>query len=127
MALSAGGSGPLLYATDFHNRRIDVFDATFQPVTVSGGFQDPDIPADFAPFGIQAINGDIYVTYAKQDADKVDDVHGRGLGFVDAFDGNGNLLQRVAIRAVPERAVGSRSGARRVRAVCRPAAGRQLR
>jgi uncharacterized protein (TIGR03118 family) len=87
-----------LYATDFHNRRVDVFDRTFQPVTVSGGFEDSNIPADFAPFGIQAINGDIYVTYAQQDADKVDDVHGRGLGYVDAFDTNGNLLQRVAIR-----------------------------
>jgi uncharacterized protein (TIGR03118 family) len=98
LALSAGGSGSLLYATDFHNRRIDVFDAAFQPVQVSGGFNDAMIPADFAPFGIQAINGDIYVTYAQQDADKVDDVHGRGLGYVDAFDPNGNLLQHVAMR-----------------------------
>ena len=72
-----------LYATDFHNRRVDVFDGAFQPVQVSGAFKDPNIPADFAPFGIQAINGDIYVTYAKQDADKVDDVHGRGLGYVE--------------------------------------------
>jgi uncharacterized protein (TIGR03118 family) len=98
LALAAGGSGSLLYATDFHNRKVDVFDANFKPVTVSGGFNDPIIPADFAPFGIQAINGDIYVTFAQQDADKVDDVHGRGLGYVDAFDANGNLLERVAIR-----------------------------
>jgi uncharacterized protein (TIGR03118 family) len=98
LALSAGGSGNLLYATDFHNRRVDVFNDSFQPVQVSGGFTDPDIPDDFAPFGIQAINGDIYVTYAQQDADKVDDVHGHGLGFVDAYDPNGNLLQRVATR-----------------------------
>jgi uncharacterized protein (TIGR03118 family) len=98
LALSAGGNGNLLYATDFHNRRIDVFDSAFKPATITGKFDDPNIPADFAPFGIQAINGDIYVTYAKQDADKHDDVHGRGLGYVDAFDPNGNLLQRVAIR-----------------------------
>jgi uncharacterized protein (TIGR03118 family) len=98
LALSAGGNGSLLYATDFHNRRVDVFDATFHPVQVSGGFTDSNIPSDFAPFGIQAINGDVYVTYAQQDADKVDDVHGRGLGYVDAYDANGNLLQRVAIR-----------------------------
>jgi uncharacterized protein (TIGR03118 family) len=96
--LGAGGAGALLYATDFHNRRIDVFNGAFQPVQVSGGFEDPNIPADFAPFGIQAINGDIYVTYAKQDADKVDDEHGRGLGYVNVFDANGNLLQRVAVR-----------------------------
>jgi len=98
LALGAGGNGSLLYATDFHNGRVDVFDAKFAPVQSSGGFTDPNIPSDFAPFGIQAINGDIYVTYAQQDADKVDDVHGRGLGFVDAFDANGNLLQRVAVR-----------------------------
>jgi len=100
LALSASGTANLLYATDFHNRRIDVFDDTFHPVQVSGGFADSNIPANFAPFGIQAIAGDIYVTYAQQDADKVDDVHGRGLGFVDAFDPNGNLLERVAIRGV---------------------------
>ena len=98
LALSAGGTGALLYATDFHNARIDVFDAKFQAVQVSGGFADPDIPAGFAPFGIQAINGDIYVTYAQQDADQVDDVHGRGLGYVNVFDSNGNLLRRVASR-----------------------------
>jgi len=98
LALGAGGNGSLLYATDFHNRKVDVFDASFQPVAVSGGFNDPIIPANFAPFGIQAIGGDIFVTFAQQDADKHDDVHGRGLGYVDAFDANGNLLQRVAIR-----------------------------
>jgi len=98
LAIGAGGNGSLLYATDFHNRKVDVFDATFEPVTVSGGFNDPIIPANFAPFGIQAIGGDIYVTFAQQDADKHDDVHGRGLGYVDAFDANGNLLQRVALR-----------------------------
>ena len=98
LALSAGGSGSLLYATDFHNGRIDVFDASFAPVKLDGKFVDPGIPAGYAPFGIQAIGGDLYVTYAKQDADRKDDVHGRGLGFVDVFDPNGHLVQRVATR-----------------------------
>ncbi|MEP6938981.1 MAG: TIGR03118 family protein [Rudaea sp.] len=99
LALSAGGSGQLLYATDFHNARIDVFDATFAPVTLPAGrFTDPKIPSDYAPFGIQAINGDIYVTYAKQDADKHDNVNGQGLGYVDVYDPNGVLLDRVAAR-----------------------------
>ena len=98
LALSAGGNGNLLYATDFHNNKIDVFDSTFKPTTVLGKFSDPLIPAGFAPFGIQAIGGDIYVTYAKQDADKHDDVHGQGLGFVDVFDPNGFLLRRIAAR-----------------------------
>jgi len=100
LALSAGGNGALLYATDFHNARIDVFNAAFQPVQVAGAFADPNIPAGFAPFGIQAIGGDIFVTYAQQDAEKHDDVHGRGLGFVDVFDANGSLIDRIATRGV---------------------------
>jgi uncharacterized protein (TIGR03118 family) len=100
LALSGAGSGPLLYATDFHNRRVDVFDGAYHPVTISGAFVDTKIPLNFAPFGIQAINGDIYVTYAQQDSEGHDDVHGRGLGFVDVFDPSGKLLQRLATRGV---------------------------
>jgi uncharacterized protein (TIGR03118 family) len=98
LALSAGGSGQLLYATDFHNARVDVFDSKFAPVTSDGGFTDVNLPAGFAPFGIQAIAGDIYVTYAKQDDARHDDVKGAGLGFVDVFDGNGHLIHRLVSR-----------------------------
>lgn len=99
LALSAGGSGQLLYATDFHNNKVDVFDSTFAAVTLdSGAFMDAGIPPGFAPFGIQAIGGDIYVTYAMQDADAEDDVHGKGLGYVDEYDPNGMLIRRVASR-----------------------------
>ena len=95
LALSAGGKVQLLYATDFHNGKIDVWDSSFAPVTLpAGAFSDPKIPAGFAPFGIQAINGNLYVTYAKQDADRHDDVAGKGLGYVDVFDPNGQLLDR---------------------------------
>ena len=52
-----------LYATDFHNGRVDVFDKSFN--LVSGGFTDPKIPKGFAPFGIQALAGNIFVTYAQ--------------------------------------------------------------
>ncbi|MDB5764589.1 MAG: hypothetical protein JWQ21_3584 [Herminiimonas sp.] len=96
LALSAGGNGNLLYAADFHNNRIDVFDSSFKEVTLaSGAFSDPALPAGFAPFGIQSINGDIYVTYAKQDDMKHDDVAGQGLGFINVFDPNGKLIKRV--------------------------------
>jgi uncharacterized protein (TIGR03118 family) len=99
LALSASGQGPLLYATDFHNGRIDVFDSAFKPVTLPGTpFFDAHIPAGFAPFGIQAINGDIYVSYAKQDADKHDDVAGPGLGYISVFDPNGRLIRRLVAR-----------------------------
>jgi uncharacterized protein (TIGR03118 family) len=98
LALAGDGTGHFLYATDFHNRKIDVFDATFKPAALSGSFADPHIPAGYAPFGIRNINGTLYVTYAKQDADKLDDVKGKGHGFVDVFDANGNLIDRFATR-----------------------------
>lgn len=96
LALSANGTGSLLYAADFHNNRIDVFDGTFAPVTLStGAFTDPNLPVGFAPFGIQAINGNIYVSYAMQDANKHDDVEGAGLGFVNVFAPNGDFIKRL--------------------------------
>lgn len=99
IALSAGGSGQLLYAADFHNAKVDVFDSTFTPMSLpAGAFADSRLPDGFAPFGIAAIGGDIYVTYAKQDANKEDDVHGAGLGYVDVYDPNGRLLHRIASR-----------------------------
>jgi uncharacterized protein (TIGR03118 family) len=54
------------------------------------------MPSGYGPFGIQAINGDLYVSYAKQNQDRHDDVHGRGLGFIDVFDPDGHLLRRLA-------------------------------
>src|SRR5260221_8465100 len=96
LAIGGNGSAHFLYATDFHNNKIDVFDKNFQSATLVGNFIDPTLPAGFAPFGIQNINGDLYVTYAKQDAEKHDDVHGKGLGYVSIFDTNGHFLQRFA-------------------------------
>ncbi len=99
IALGGNGTTHLLYATDFHNGRVDVWDGTFAPVTLPpGAFHDSYIPRGYAPFGIQAINGDLVVTFAKQDDQKEDEVAGRGFGFVDVFDPNGKLIQRVAAR-----------------------------
>jgi len=97
-------NGVFLFATNFRTGTVDVFgpngpDGFFTPVTTDGGFIDPDIPAGFAPFGIQNINGDLFVTYAKQKLpDKHDDVAGAGNGFVDVFDTDGHLLRRFASR-----------------------------
>ncbi len=87
----------MLYATDFHNGVVDVFDGSWNLVDQ---FTDPFIPRGFAPFGIQAINGNVFVTFAKQDADREDDVAGIGLGFVDEFSPSGNLVARVAQRGL---------------------------
>jgi uncharacterized protein (TIGR03118 family) len=84
-----------LYATDFHNGHVDVFDAAFAPVT-SATFRDPKLPKGYAPFGIQALGGSIFVTYAKQDAAKKDNVSGNGLGYVDQFTPDGQFVARVA-------------------------------
>jgi uncharacterized protein (TIGR03118 family) len=97
IAISGTGHGTLLYATDFHNGKVDVFDTSFKPVTLPGKpFYDPNLPAGYAPFGLQAINGDLYVSYAKQDAARHDDVKGAGFGFVDVYTPEGKLLRRFA-------------------------------
>jgi uncharacterized protein (TIGR03118 family) len=96
LASASTANGDRLYATDFHNGRVDEFDGSFTNVTAPGSFVDPHIPSGYAPFGIQNVGGTIVVTYAKQDADRHDDVAGQGHGFVDMFDTSGALLGRVA-------------------------------
>jgi uncharacterized protein (TIGR03118 family) len=86
-----------LYAADFHNGLVDVFDESWNLVDQ---FTDPGLPAGYAPFGIQAIGSRIFVAFAKQDTDAEDEVAGPGLGFVDAFDTDGNLTARVAQRGL---------------------------
>jgi len=91
-----------LYATDFHNARVDVFDSKFAPVAAANAFVDTQIPKGWAPFGIQALGGNIFVTYAKQDPAKREDVAGGGLGYVDQYSPDGVLLARVAKRGLPK-------------------------
>jgi len=98
LAIATTATGPQLYATDFHNARVDVFNTTWAAVTPSGGFVDTKVPAGYAPFGIQTIGERIFVTFAKQGPGAKDEIDGQGLGFVDAFDTDGNLLARVAQR-----------------------------
>jgi uncharacterized protein (TIGR03118 family) len=98
LALAQNGQGNFLYATDFHNGKIDVFDKTFARVTLTGSFKDGDLPQGYAPFGIRNIQGNLYVTFAKQDGNRQDDVPGAGFGFVDVFDANGSLIRRIATR-----------------------------
>src|SRR3989442_532189 len=68
LALGRANGSNYLYASDFHNGKVDVFNAEFRPVTLAGAFIDPGIPAGFAPFNIQSIGTSLFVTYAKQDA-----------------------------------------------------------
>jgi uncharacterized protein (TIGR03118 family) len=98
LALAGTRFGTFLYATDFHNGRVQVFNSRFHPVRLPGSFRDRHLPRGYAPFGIRAINGLIYVTYAKQDADRHDDVAGRGHGFIDVFTASGFMVERLVSR-----------------------------
>jgi uncharacterized protein (TIGR03118 family) len=82
-----------LYATDFHNGRIEVFDARWQPVELPGAFADPRIPGWYAPFGIQVDGGSIFVTYVWRAPVNGNDAPTGG--YVDQFDLDGRLLARV--------------------------------
>jgi uncharacterized protein (TIGR03118 family) len=97
LTVGSNAGGTFLYATNFHNGTVDVFDSHFHQVQLAGSFTDPNLPAGFAPFGIKNINGTIFVTYAKQLApDNHDDQAGPGNGFIDEFDTSGNLIERFA-------------------------------
>jgi uncharacterized protein (TIGR03118 family) len=89
-----------LLAANFHDNRIDVFDSTFKPVDTHGAFRDRRIPDGFAPFNVRAIGSNVFVTYAKQDAAKANDVAGRGNGFIDVFSTTGKFQRRFATRGV---------------------------
>lgn len=98
LAVATNSSGMFLYATNFRQGTIDVFDSKFQPAKLAGSFADPQLPPGYAPFGIALIDGNLFVTYALQDADKEDDQKGPGHGFVDVFDTDGRLVARFASR-----------------------------
>src|SRR5581483_2911738 len=95
LAMGSTATGTFLYAADFHNGKIDVFDTRFRQVTIPGAFADPGIPQRYAPFNIQNIGGELFVSYAKRDPLGEDEVAGPGLGFVDEYDTGGRLLMRV--------------------------------
>jgi len=93
--LTTGTSGckPFIYATNFHDGVVEMYDSSFH---LTKSFTDPTVPAGFAPFGIENIDGDLYVTFALQDADKHDDVRGPGNGFIDVFTTDGTWKSRFA-------------------------------
>jgi uncharacterized protein (TIGR03118 family) len=97
LALGSVSGASYLYATDLHNNKVDVFDTGFsKPAAMQGKFKDSSLPAGFVPFGITALDGQLYVTYAMQDSAKHDEMTGAGLGYVDIFDFSGNLVSRFA-------------------------------
>ncbi|MBS1188843.1 MAG: hypothetical protein H6R10_635 [Rhodocyclaceae bacterium] len=100
LAIGSVGNHDYLYATNFHAGTVDVFNGSFALTQLTGHFTDPNLPAGFAPFNIQNIGGKLYVTFAKQDANKEDDVAGLGNGFIDVFNLNGHLEKRLATQGL---------------------------
>ena len=98
LTLGSVGANNYLYASNFRSGSVDVFDGAFHQVTLAGSFTDPNLPTGFAPFGIQNIGGQIFVTYAMQNASRHDDVKGPGNGFVDIFATDGTFVRRFASR-----------------------------
>lgn len=94
LAIGTDGSSNFIYATNFRSGHVDVFNTNFTLTALGGSFTDPKLPKGYAPFGIQNINGQLFVTYAVQDAPKHDPVNGPAHGIVDIFDTDGNLLRR---------------------------------
>ena len=94
LAISTGSAGHYLYAADFAQGTISVFDGSFAPATLPGSFTDPLLPAGFAPFNIQAIGSRLYVTYAEYGISGL--VPGPHLGFVDVFHFDGTFVKRLA-------------------------------
>lgn len=96
LAIAKNG-GYYLYATNFKGGKVDVFNSSFHYVHMT--FVDPTIPAGYAPFGIQNINGKLYVSYAKQLApDNDDDESGPGNGYISIFNSDGSFVKRFASR-----------------------------
>ena len=92
--LAQNSSGTFLYASDFKNGKIDVFNSTYTQVSLSGSFTDPNLPAGYSPYNIQLVNGRLYAEYAPIGPNGQPMV-GPGNGVVDVFDTNGNFVQRL--------------------------------
>jgi uncharacterized protein (TIGR03118 family) len=98
LAIAAAKGGTFLYATNFHDRTVDVFNSHYKLVRLAGNFRDPKLPAGYAPFGVKLLHGQLYVSYALANKTKHDDVGGAGHGFVDVYTVNGVLVKRLVSR-----------------------------
>jgi uncharacterized protein (TIGR03118 family) len=96
LAMGGPASAPMLYAADFSAGTVDVYNGLFQRVITSGNFHDPRLPAGYGPFNVMVSGDNVYVAYAKQDADREDEVAGAGKGRVDVFTLQGELVKRLA-------------------------------
>ncbi len=88
-------AGSNLYAANFSQNAINVFNSSFAPTALKGSFTDPNAASGYAPFNVQNLGGNLFVTYAQQDSAKFNEVDGAGLGFVDEFNLDGTFNKRI--------------------------------
>ncbi len=89
LTISPSNGNPTLFAADFGNNDVEMFNSQFQQIK---SFTDPSLPAGYAPFNVQVLNGKVYVAFA-QHGEGIDEAHGAGLGFIDVFDLSGNKIR----------------------------------
>ena len=109
LAIGNSSAGWVLYAANFASGQIEVFNSLWQPIALSGNFAGNAPPAPplgcigcvYAPFNVQTLNGELYVTYALKDpAHPGDDISGAGNGYVEVFSLNGTFVRRIATNGV---------------------------
>ena len=97
LAIAQVHGDSFLFASDFRDGRVEVYNSQFQPVK---SFTDPNVPTDYAPFNVQVLGHHLFVTFAVRNSSGHDDVAGLGNGFVDEFNFNGTMVARVASHGV---------------------------
>ena len=128
IALATNGGANFLYATDFHNGKIDVLDKNFHLTPqAAGAFTDPNLPTGYAPFGIAAIGGKLYVTYAQQGPGAVDDLAGPGNGIHRRLQHGRSPSTAARVTRQAQRPVGRRAGDRQFWRFQQPTPCRQFR
>jgi uncharacterized protein (TIGR03118 family) len=96
ITLITTANGPMLLAANFREGTLDAYGTNASGIALVGQFSDPKAPASYAPFNVRSLGGTVFVTFAKRDAAKHDDVAGRGHGLIDTFDPQTGKFRRFA-------------------------------
>ncbi len=97
LAIGTDGATTYLYAANLNSGTVDVFDTTYAPVNLgASAFVDPALPAGYAPYNVQVLAGQVYVTYAKHAPAALRETTGAGFGYVNLFSHDGTFVRRVA-------------------------------
>lgn len=96
IALATPRQGSRIFVSNFMSGQVEVYNGKWQRVATSPtAFVDPTLPANYVPFGIQNVGGNIVVTFAHREPGSLDEDHGPGLGYVTIFNTNGEVVARL--------------------------------